>query len=161
MNVIAVSDVHSRVGQDIQPAACRFRHDADVARVVEIDALVIRVQLDAEETALLDKIERPGYVLAVRMDRAGEEQVVFSVQRSRNVVDRVLLLRAGRDGEYNAVIDPADRHRFLQSVQRADPVRQDMTDIGQMKDRLLGDLVRKRVGMEVNDQGFHLLHNSE
>ena len=69
MNVVAIGNINACVCDDVQTSFCRCLHDAQIARVVKMNALIIGMELDAEQSAFLDKIERLLNVSAVRMNR--------------------------------------------------------------------------------------------
>ena len=77
--MIAESNVDTRVSHDVQAALCRLAHNVYIPRVVEVHALIVRVELDAEETAFSDKIQSAAHVPAVRVDSARVKYSVFSV----------------------------------------------------------------------------------
>ena len=58
VHVVAEGDVVSGVGHDKQIALCGFAHNAQVARIVKMHALIVGMELDAEQTACLYPVER-------------------------------------------------------------------------------------------------------
>ena len=70
VHMIAEAYVDTRVSHDVQAALCCLAHDVNVPRVVEVHALIVGVELDAEESAFFDEIQRAAHVPAVGVDSA-------------------------------------------------------------------------------------------
>ena len=80
LHMIAEAYVDTRVSHDVQAALCCLAHDVNVPRVVEVHALIVGVELDAEESAFFDEIQRAAHVPAVGVDSARVKYHVFSVK---------------------------------------------------------------------------------
>ena len=117
--------------------------------VIDIKLLILGMEFDAFQPERSDAFKFFERVGSVGMDRAERDEIVGNERRGK-VIDRVLLMRVGRDIHNDAYIDAVFLHLAAKPFRR--PVRlrdQPAGSDGEFAHRLLRDLVGKTVRVKI------------
>ena len=110
--MVGIAYVKPCVGYDVQAALKRLFHNIYAAVVVKVNALIVGMELDSEQSAFLYVVESAVYILAVGVDCACKKEVIFAVKLCRGAVDCFFLLWQSGDRQNNAVVNSAVLHQL-------------------------------------------------
>ena len=116
VDVVAVSNINAGVCDNIQSALCRRLHNAQVTHVVKMNALIVGMELDSEQSVCFDEVKCFVNVPAVGMNRTRVVHSVSAVDFCGQRVDSADLCRRGSDGKHHADIDVILLHGLHQGV---------------------------------------------
>ena len=144
-------DVVSGMERDEKSELAAFFVDLEGLVTVQIEILIFRVQLDAANDVIGQKIERLLPCVRAGKHRAERNQAVIFQKAYGKAVDRRLLVRIGGNIQHDRTVDPALVHALDKTDGRAVVIRNKSRIFGKRGNGARREKIGKGVGMKIDD----------